>query len=114
MKKLVVAALMAGLAAQTASTQMLSYASGQNVSPGFEGWEKNADGSFNMMFGYMNRNWEEEPVVPVGPDNCISPGPCDQAQPTLSGRTNARTGDSGTRAPKPPGWWKRNAGLRSN
>ena len=70
------------LASQTASTQMLSYASGQNVSPAFEGWEKNDDGSFNMMFGYMNRNWEEEPVVPLGPDNCLSPGPCDQGQPT--------------------------------
>ena len=70
------------LAHQTASTQMLTYASGQNVSPAFEGWEKNDDGSFNMMFGYMNRNWEEEPVVPVGADNCVSPGPCDQGQPT--------------------------------
>lgn len=73
---------MVGLACQTASTQMLSYSRGQNVSPAFEGWEKNADGSFNMMFGYMNRNWEEEPDVPIGPDNNISPGPADQGQPT--------------------------------
>ena len=73
---------MVGLAYQTASTQMLSYSSGQNVSPAFEGWEQNADGSFNMMFGYMNRNWEEEPVVPIGPDNNLSPGPPDQGQPT--------------------------------
>ncbi len=62
------------LAYQTASTQMLSYSRGQNVSPAFEGWEKNDDGSFNMMFGYMNRNWEEEVDVPIGPDNNISPG----------------------------------------
>jgi hypothetical protein len=82
MKRVALSALLVGLAAAPASTQMLSYASGQNVSPAFEGWEKNPDGSFNMMFGYMNRNWEEEPVVPVGPDNCISPGPCDQGQPT--------------------------------
>ena len=61
---------------------MLSYSRGQNVSPAFEGWEKNADGSFNMMFGYMNRNWEEEVDVPVGPDNNISPGVPDQGQPT--------------------------------
>ena len=74
--------LMVGLAYQTASTQMLSYSRGQNVSPAFEGWEKNADGSFNMMFGYMNRNWEEEVDVPVGPDNNISPGVPDQGQPT--------------------------------
>ena len=35
-----------------------------------------------MMFGYMNRNWEEEVDVPVGPDNNISPGVPDQGQPT--------------------------------
>jgi hypothetical protein len=61
---------------------MLSYARGQNVSPAFEGWEENADGSFSMLFGYMNRNWEEEPDVPIGPDNNISPGDPDQGQPT--------------------------------
>ena len=71
-----------GLAYQTASTQMLSYSSGQNVSPAFEGWEKNDDGSFNMVFGYMNRNWEEEPDVAIGPENNLSPGPADQGQPT--------------------------------
>lgn len=78
----VLALAVVGLAAQAASTQSLSYASGQNASPAFEGWEKNDDGSFNMMFGYMNRNWEEELNVPIGPDNCIIPGPCDQGQPT--------------------------------
>ena len=72
--------LMVALSSQTASTQMLSYSRGQNVSPAFEGWEKNADGSFNMMFGYMNRNWEEEVDVPVGADNNISPGAPDQGQ----------------------------------
>src|SRR6187200_994772 len=73
---------MVGLAYQTASTQMLSYSRGQNVSPAFEGWEKNDDGSFNMMFGYMNRNWEEEVDVPIGTDNNLSPGVPDQGQPT--------------------------------
>jgi len=75
-------ALTVVLAYQTASAQMLSYSRGQNVSPAFEGWEKNDDGSFNMMFGYMNRNWEEEVDVPVGADNNISPGVPDQGQPT--------------------------------
>src|SRR6187402_2309922 len=82
MKRIVFSVLMVGLAYQTASTQSLSYSRGQNVSPAFEGWEKNDDGSFNMIFGYMNRNWEEEPDVPIGPDNNISPGPADQGQPT--------------------------------
>ncbi|HAB30219.1 MAG TPA: hypothetical protein DCE19_05820, partial [Gemmatimonadetes bacterium] len=37
-----------------------SYQTGQNASPAYEGWEENEDGSFNMVFGYMNRNWLEE------------------------------------------------------
>ena len=60
----------------------LSYTKGQNVSPAFEGWERNPDGSFSLLFGYMNRNWLEELDVPVGPDNNISPGPAEQGQPT--------------------------------
>jgi len=70
------------LACQTANTQMLSYSRGQTVSPAFEGWEKNDDGSFNMMFGYMNRNWEEEVDVPVGAENSFGPGDADRGQPT--------------------------------
>jgi hypothetical protein len=70
------------LACQTANTQMLSYSRGQTVSPAFEGWEKNDDGSFNMMFGYMNRNWEEEVDVPVGAENGFGPGDADRGQPT--------------------------------
>jgi hypothetical protein len=59
-----------------------TYSRGQNVSPGFEGWERNEDGSFNFLFGYMNRNWEEEIDVPIGPENAIEPGGPDQGQPT--------------------------------
>ncbi len=59
-----------------------SYQTGQNVSPAFEGWETNEDGSFNLVFGYMNRNWLEELSVPIGDENNISPGPADQGQPT--------------------------------
>ena len=57
------------------------YASGQNVVPVFEGWERNADGSFNMVFGYMNRNYEEQVDVPVGAENFFEPGSQDQGQP---------------------------------
>src|SRR6516225_3836740 len=56
--------------------------SGQNVAPAYEGWEQNADGSFNLVFGYFNRNWEEELDVPIGPDNDIEPGGPDEGQPT--------------------------------
>src|SRR6185503_3407613 len=41
----------------------------------------NADGSFNMWFGYMNRNYEEEIDIPVGPANTFDPGG-DRGQPT--------------------------------
>ncbi len=75
---IIVAAFLSG---RSASAQ-LTYQSGQNVSPAFEGWEENADGSFSLVFGYMNRNWHEELNVPVGPSNNISPGAADQNQPT--------------------------------
>lgn len=56
--------------------------SGQNIAPVYEGWEPNADGSFNLVFGYLNRNWEEEVDVPIGPENTLEPGGPDQGQPT--------------------------------
>jgi hypothetical protein len=74
--------LIAFLAHRRTGAQSLSYSRGQNVSPAYEGWEENADGSFNFLFGYMNRNWEEELDVPVGPENSIEPGGPDQRQPT--------------------------------
>jgi hypothetical protein len=58
------------------------YSSGQNVSPAYEGWTPNADGSYTMVFGYMNSNWQQEFDVPVGPQNTIEPGGPDQGQPT--------------------------------
>ena len=65
-----------------AANAQLSYSSGQSVSPAFEGWDQNPDGSFNMIFGYMNQNWEEEIDVPLGAENAIMPGGPDQGQPT--------------------------------
>jgi hypothetical protein len=62
--------------------QSLSYTKGQPVIPAFEGWEDNPDGGFNMLFGYMNQNWEEEVNVPVGPANGFEPLAADQGQPT--------------------------------
>jgi len=70
------------LAGQPADAQRLSYSSGQNISPGYEGWEEDPDGSLWFVFGYMNRNWEEEPNISVGPENSISPGGPDLGQPT--------------------------------
>ena len=70
------------LATAPASRAQESYASGQNIAPAYEGWERNADGSFNLVFGYMNRNWEEEFDIPSGPENGVEPGGPDQGQPT--------------------------------
>ncbi len=69
---LVVAAALIIVCAPRTSAQ--SYSSGQLVWPAYEGWEKNADGSFDFLFGYMNDNWEEEIDVPIGPENNIQPG----------------------------------------
>src|SRR5262245_32541241 len=62
--------------------QSLSYTKGQNIAPAYEGWEEEADGTRYFLFGYMNRNWEEEIDIPVGPDNSFSPGTPDAGQPT--------------------------------
>lgn len=60
----------------------IKFASGREVVPYLEGWIKNPDGSFDFVFGYYNRNQEQELVIPPGPDNLITPGPADQGQPT--------------------------------
>src|SRR5437016_2259992 len=55
---------------------------GQSVDPAYEGYDTNPDGTFNLWFGYMNRNYEETPDIPVGPNNNFAPGPADRGQPT--------------------------------
>ena len=60
----------------------LRHWSGQGVAPVFEGYDANPDGTFNMWFGYMNRNYEQEPDIPVGPNNQFQPGLADRGQPT--------------------------------
>lgn len=77
------AAVIALTSFSSLAAQHLRYWSGQNVVPVFEGWERNADGSFSMVVGYLNRNFEETIDVPIGPDNNIQPGGPDQGQPTF-------------------------------
>jgi hypothetical protein len=57
-------------------------ASGQGVTPAFEGWYRNPDGTFSISFGYFNRNAQETIDIPIGPDNFVEPGNRDQGQPT--------------------------------
>ncbi len=54
---------------------------GQDVSPTFDGWVRNPDGTFSFYFGYLNRNAREEIHIPVGPDNTVE-GQGDAGQPT--------------------------------
>jgi hypothetical protein len=74
-------ALTAIAAGQNEIDNNFKYNSGQDVQPVFEGWSRNPDGTFDMHFGYLNRNWVEEPAVSIGPGNSIEPGGPDRGQP---------------------------------
>lgn len=79
------AALLLASAAGTRVQAQVQYATGQNVAPIFEGWERNPDGSYNMVFGYLNRNYEEAVDIPIGSENSITIGDevyGDRGQPT--------------------------------
>jgi len=56
---------------------------GASITPAFEGWYPNPDGSFSLLVGYYNRNTKQTLDIPVGADNKIEPGPADQGQPTF-------------------------------
>jgi hypothetical protein len=60
----------------------IQFNAGQSVQPIFDGWTRNADGSYQLHFGYLNRNYVEEIHVPVGPDNMLEPAGPDRGQPT--------------------------------
>ncbi len=82
MRHAALAALLAFSTLTVATAQQMALSSGQTVAPAFEGWEKNADGSYDMVFGYFNRNIDEHVHVPIGPNNNIEPGGPDRGQPT--------------------------------
>ena len=71
------------LCAELATSQLVQvrHWTGQGVAPVYEGYDVNPDGSFNMWFGYMNRNYEEELDIATGPNNTFEPGG-DRGQPT--------------------------------
>lgn len=52
------------------------------MSPAYEGWQQDEDGTRYFVFGYMNRNWEEEVIVPLGAENGFNVGGNDHGQPT--------------------------------
>jgi hypothetical protein len=47
----------------------IKYNTGQSVQPIYEGWTKNADGTYQFFFGYLNRNHVQELSLPVGVGN---------------------------------------------
>ena len=57
------------------------FESGQDVQPIYEGWQHNDDGTITLHFGYLNRNYREQPSIPVGSNNFFAPGPEDRGQP---------------------------------
>ena len=78
--KIIAGILLTVLCANSVFAQ--TYSKGRHIEPAFEGWRPNDDGTFSMMFGYMNENWEETPDMPVGENNNFSPGDMDRGQPT--------------------------------
>lgn len=76
------AASSAGLAAQNLLPSSPKKAFGASVSPAYDGWYDNADGTHTFLIGYYNRNWTEAVDVPIGPNNHFEPGNADRGQPT--------------------------------
>jgi hypothetical protein len=82
-----VAGFMVALAAASAlPAQELPLAprrsSEQSVTPVFEGWYRNSDGTYSLSFGYFNRNADEVLDIPIGASNRIQPDGPDRGQPT--------------------------------
>ena len=57
-------------------------ATGLTVTPAFEGWYENGDGTYSLSFGYYNRNSDEIIEIPVGSDNMLGSVGLLQNQPT--------------------------------
>jgi hypothetical protein len=62
---------------------------GGSVTPAYEGWFDNPDGTHSFLIGYYSRNTEAAVDVPIGPNNRFEPGEIDRGQPThfLPGRS---------------------------
>ena len=55
---------------------------GASITPAFEGWFYNADGTQSFLVGYYSRNTEQEIDIPIGPNNRFESGQPDMGQPT--------------------------------
>ncbi len=74
--------------------------SGLRVTPTFDGWYKNPDGTVSYSFGYSNLN-KDTVEIPLGPDNFITPKEYDGRQPTSFPAVAPDAQDGGGPAPTP-------------
>lgn len=93
---LAITALACAVSAHPADAQTrFMHLSGQTVTPAYEGWWPNDDGSYTLFFGYMNSNWEQEFVIPIGTENYFAysdPGGLDD---TMRDAYDAAVADQG-------------------
>jgi len=54
---------------------------GGSVTPAYEGWFDNPDGTHSFLIGYYSRNTQQEIDIPLGPNNHFEPT-ADVGQPT--------------------------------
>ena len=54
---------------------------GGSITPAYEGWFDNADGTHSFLIGYYSRNTQAEMDIPIGPNNHFEPT-ADVGQPT--------------------------------
>jgi hypothetical protein len=83
--QLIAAGLLAGgvfLSAQAPQVPEPRRQFGASITPVYEGWFYNADGSRSFLIGYYNRNSRQELDIPIGPNNRFEPGGPDMGQPT--------------------------------
>ena len=70
------------LSAQHAALAARPWGSAARVTPAYEGWFDNPDGTHNFLIGYYSRNTKAEVDIPIGPNNKFDTPNPDQGQPT--------------------------------
>ena len=78
MKNVVIALALAFLALPAAVQAQRN----QPIYPAYDGYVKNADGSYTIAFGYFSHNAEPVSIQP-GPENVFAPDPGDRQQPVV-------------------------------
>jgi hypothetical protein len=63
-------------------TEQVLRSHSQPVIPIYEGWYRNADGTYEICFGYFNLNMDEALDIPRGERNVLEPSQYDGHQPT--------------------------------